>query len=134
MIVLKDKGAVPPQALCQSGRTSAPRFAAGRAAVLAIAAIFHESGVAQVFGRRRRRSNHALWRPAAENRQCTKSRREIVGLRLPRESGAARKAMEVSARRWCSRGEGATGVAMILQSSADEQLGANGCAAGCAAG
>src|SRR6516164_3100777 len=57
--------------------------------------------IAQVFGRRRRRSNHALWRPAAEKRQCTKSRREIVGLRLPRESGAARKAMEVSARRWC---------------------------------
>ena len=55
----------------------------------------------QVFGRRRRRSNHALWRQAAEKRQCTKSRREIVGLRLPRESGAARKAMEVSARRWC---------------------------------
>jgi hypothetical protein len=32
----------------------------------------------QVFGRRQRRSNHALRRPAAEKRQGTKSRREAV--------------------------------------------------------
>src|SRR5215471_6638422 len=44
------------------------------------------SCLVQVFGRRRRRSNHALWRPAAEKRQCTKSRREIVGLRCRRRA------------------------------------------------
>jgi hypothetical protein len=32
----------------------------------------------QVFGRRQRRSHHALWRLAAEKRQGTKSRREVV--------------------------------------------------------
>jgi hypothetical protein len=32
----------------------------------------------QVFGRRQRRSNHALRRPASEKRQGTKSRRRVV--------------------------------------------------------
>jgi hypothetical protein len=32
----------------------------------------------QVFSRRRRKTFHALMRPAAEKRQCTKSRREVV--------------------------------------------------------
>jgi hypothetical protein len=36
------------------------------------------AGPVQVFGRRQRRSNHALRRPASENRQGTKSRREVV--------------------------------------------------------
>src|SRR5271167_2921788 len=39
----------------------------------------------QVFGRRQRRSNHALRRPASEKRQGTKSRRWVVR------------------RRWCGR-------------------------------
>src|SRR6516162_7176216 len=116
-----------------SGTAASVKFTRQAYNVLATVKIELMTVCVQVFGRRRRRSNHALWRPAAEKRQCTKSRREIVDLRLPRESGAARKAMEVSARRRCSRGEGATGVAMILQSSPDEQLGANDCAAGCAA-
>ena len=38
----------------------------------------HESGFVQVFGRRQRRSNHALRRPASEKRQGTKSRRRVV--------------------------------------------------------
>ena len=60
------------------------------------------AAVGQVFGRRRRRSNHALWRPAAEKRQCTKSRREIVGLRLPRE-------------KWCGKkGYGGFGTSVVL--------------------
>src|SRR5712692_9663483 len=37
-------------------------------------AAVHESGSVQVFGRRQRRSNHALRRPASEKRQGTKSR------------------------------------------------------------
>jgi hypothetical protein len=41
-------------------------------------AAVHESGSVQVFGRRQRRSNHALWGPASEKRQGTKSRREGV--------------------------------------------------------
>jgi hypothetical protein len=36
------------------------------------------AGIVQVFGRRQRRSHHALWRLAAEKRQGTKSRREVV--------------------------------------------------------
>ena len=32
------------------------------------------SALVQVFGRRQRGPNHALWRPAAEKRQGTKSR------------------------------------------------------------
>ena len=36
------------------------------------------SGNVQVFGRRQRRSNHALRRPASEKRQGTKSRRRVV--------------------------------------------------------
>jgi hypothetical protein len=40
----------------------------------------------QVFSRRRRRSDHTLRRPAAEKRQGTKSRREIVGLRCSRRA------------------------------------------------
>jgi hypothetical protein len=32
----------------------------------------------QVFGRRQRRSKHALWRPASEKRQGTKSRGGVV--------------------------------------------------------
>jgi hypothetical protein len=38
----------------------------------------HGSGPVQVFGRRQRRSNHALIRPASEKRQGTKSRRWVV--------------------------------------------------------
>ena len=41
-------------------------------------AALHESGFVQVFGRRQRRSNHTLWRPASEKCQGTKSRRERV--------------------------------------------------------
>jgi hypothetical protein len=39
------------------------------------------SGAVQVFGRRQRRSNHTLRRPASEKRQGTKSRE--VGLGRP---------------------------------------------------
>src|SRR5271166_3239059 len=41
-------------------------------------AALHESAPVQVFGRRQRRSNGALRRPASEKRQGTKSRREVV--------------------------------------------------------
>src|SRR6266566_4373603 len=44
----------------------------GRARRTAATAVF-----VQVFGRRQRRSNPTLWRPASEKRQGTKSRREI---------------------------------------------------------
>ena len=42
------------------------------------------SAFVQVFGRRRRLSNHALRRPASEKRQGTKSRREMVRRRCRR--------------------------------------------------
>jgi hypothetical protein len=42
-------------------------------------AAVHESAPVQVFGRRQRRSNHALRRPASEKRQGTKSREGALG-------------------------------------------------------
>ena len=44
------------------------------------------AGYVQVFGRRQRRSIHALRRPASEKRQGTKSRREVVRRRCRRRS------------------------------------------------
>src|SRR6516162_7573330 len=58
-------------------RIAAAIPAEARASRIARARTFaavHESGSVQVFGRRQRRSNHTLWRPASEKRQGTKSR------------------------------------------------------------
>jgi hypothetical protein len=52
----------------------------------------HESGGVQVFGRRQRRSHDALWWPASEKRQGTKSRREVV-LRRCRKLAAVPQAL-----------------------------------------
>ena len=41
---------------------------------VAFFAAVHESPPVQVFGRRQRRSDDTLWRPASEKRQGTKSR------------------------------------------------------------
>jgi len=50
------------------------------------------SPIVQVFGRRQRRSHRALWRPASEKRQGTKSRREVV-LRRCRKLAAVPQAL-----------------------------------------
>jgi hypothetical protein len=43
-----------------------------------------EDGNILIYSARQRRSHHALWRPASEKRQGTKSRREVVDERRRR--------------------------------------------------
>jgi hypothetical protein len=52
-------------------------------------AALHKSAYVQVFGRRQRRSNHSLRRPASEKRQGTKSRGGVVRRRRRRRYGKA---------------------------------------------
>jgi hypothetical protein len=74
----RSSGRCHPQKVKASGGQRSGASGVGRAGtppLHARLAALHESGSVQVFGRRQRRSNHALWRPASEKRQGTKSRR-----------------------------------------------------------
>src|SRR5271166_3434123 len=59
--------------------STTPLVPATRGGIVAEFAAVHMSAPVQVFGRRQRRSNHALIRQASEKRQGTKSRQRVCG-------------------------------------------------------